>query len=216
MFLSRSPRHWPPAAALFALLIAATFTSGETASAQAPASVPPATPAPASSLPSMPAPSPANGQNTPSPQHAATTDAARRPGGSFNGKRDRQRCPQSQRPINLSNRSRCRISRTRQRQRRWRFRLQYLSHLCPACRLMAPCPKNHRRTLWAPRISRSTASSIRLRFGCIRWAISTTHSSRCVRGPAAACCTCSRRAPTTSPPTATPKPCRSLHISRII
>ena len=68
MFLSRSPRHWPPAAALFALLIAATFTCGETASAQTPASVPPATPVPASSLPSIPAPSSSNGQSTPSQQ----------------------------------------------------------------------------------------------------------------------------------------------------
>ena len=76
MFLSRSPRHWPPAAALFALLIAATFTSGETASAQAPASVPPATPAPASSLPSMPAPASGNSQSTPTQQQTQTQPAA--------------------------------------------------------------------------------------------------------------------------------------------
>ncbi len=62
MFLSRSPRHWPFAAALFALLFAATLACGETASAQ---SVPPATPVPANSVPSVPAPSSANGQNTP-------------------------------------------------------------------------------------------------------------------------------------------------------
>src|SRR5215469_16007268 len=68
MFLPRSPRHWPPRAALFALLIAATFLRGETASAQTPASVPPATPAPASSLPSVPAPSSGNSQSTPSQQ----------------------------------------------------------------------------------------------------------------------------------------------------
>jgi len=68
MFLPRSPRHWPPTAALFALLIAATFLRGETASAQTPASVPPATPAPASSLPSVPAPSSGNSQSTPSRQ----------------------------------------------------------------------------------------------------------------------------------------------------
>jgi hypothetical protein len=71
MFVPRSPRHWPPVAALFALLIAATFTCGETASAQTPASVPPATPAPASSLPSMAAPTPATSQNTPSQQQTS-------------------------------------------------------------------------------------------------------------------------------------------------
>jgi len=65
MFLLRSPRHWPPAAALVALLIAATFSYGETASAQ---SLPPATPVPANSMPSVAAPSPANSQNTPGTQ----------------------------------------------------------------------------------------------------------------------------------------------------
>jgi hypothetical protein len=50
------------------LLIAATFTRGEVASAQSPQSVPPATPVPASSLPSVPAPSPSNAQSTPSQQ----------------------------------------------------------------------------------------------------------------------------------------------------
>ena len=75
MFLSRSPLHWPPAAALVALLIAATFIRGEAASAQTPQSVPPATPAPASSLPSMPAPSSSNGQNTPSQQQPAQPQA---------------------------------------------------------------------------------------------------------------------------------------------
>src|SRR5581483_5848400 len=65
MFLLRSPRPWPPAAVLFALLIAATFISGETARAQTPTSVQPATPAPASSIPSVAAPTPANSQSTP-------------------------------------------------------------------------------------------------------------------------------------------------------
>jgi Capsule assembly protein Wzi len=65
MFLPRSPRLWPSATLLFALLVAASFTCGQTASAQNPSSVPPATPAPASSLPSVPAPTPANSQSTP-------------------------------------------------------------------------------------------------------------------------------------------------------
>lgn len=68
MFLSRSPRPWPPAAVLFALLIAATFISGKTARAQTPGSVQPATPAPASSVPSVAAPAPANNQSTPAQQ----------------------------------------------------------------------------------------------------------------------------------------------------
>ena len=65
MFLQRSPRLWPSVAVLFALLIAAPFNRGETASAQTPSAVPPATPAPASSIPSVPAPTPANSQSTP-------------------------------------------------------------------------------------------------------------------------------------------------------
>jgi len=69
MFLPRSPRHRLPAATLVALLIAATFTRGETASAQTPSSMPPATPVPASSVPSVPAPSSAG--STPSQQQPA-------------------------------------------------------------------------------------------------------------------------------------------------
>lgn len=68
MFLQRSPRPWPSAAVLFALLIAATFVSGETARAQTPSSVPPATPAPATSVPSVGAPTPANTQTAPAQQ----------------------------------------------------------------------------------------------------------------------------------------------------
>ena len=75
MFLPRLPRHWPSVAALFALLITATFIRGEAASAQTPASVPPATPAPANSLPSVPAPQTSNqtsGQQQPTqPQPSA-------------------------------------------------------------------------------------------------------------------------------------------------
>ena len=154
MFLSRSPRHWPPAAALFALLIAATFTmrrnrlgsgsciraardpgTGEqsalhsrTLVLQRPKHAEPQHPQPANRRAS-PRPIAA----LPQPPNTTTADAAR--------------CRQSQRPITRAAYPGAESAEPANAQRRWRFRLQYPSHLCPACRRMVPCPKNHIPTL---------------------------------------------------------------------
>ncbi len=190
MFLLRSPRPWPPAAVLFALLIAATFTSGKTASAQTPNSV-------AARNPCAGEQHSFRGRTHPCEQseHTRTAadavfcaaDHAADETGTQTGtqtqtvpassSRLHPRLPPQPRPTSSSSPFRYRISRTRPIRRGSAYRLRFPLLPCRALKHMVLCRGKRPAILSGRPTSRSTASSIRWLCGCIRWATSTPRSS---------------------------------------